>query len=258
MPCAPPSTPPWCQPCAPPAPQHRYRKGAATVVPTQNIVALAISKIFLPPVVAVFLPGGKRPCRAASQRRKRRSEWWQRRLAAVLCGGMGEGQLFNEHRKTQRVRATEFTAPGESPPFAARAPPSLCLVTARSVARKMVAAAPRCGAMARNGSVGRIQLTPLNSTRERAGIHRTGRNAAFRHAQATELVPRHSAVHGAQDGGGGDLLRRCAAEWERGQNSNSLDLFGSRKSCCRLLALGASAVRLLLLLCTLPPVVMKA
>ena len=122
----------------------------------------------MPPVVAVFLLVGEKPCRAASQRRKRRSEWWQRRLAAVLCGGLGAPAVFNEHHKTQRVRATEFTAPGESPPSAARAPPSLCLVTARSVARKMVAAAPRCGAMARNGSVGRIQLTPLNSTRERS------------------------------------------------------------------------------------------
>jgi hypothetical protein len=55
-----------------------------------------------------------------------------------------------------------------------------------------------------------------------ARIHCTGQIAAFRRAQANELVPRHSEVRGAQDGGGGASLRRHGAEWERGQNSNSL------------------------------------
>ena len=72
----------------------------------------------------------------------------------------------NAHRKTQRVRA-ERPNPVRSPPFAARTPPSLCLVTARSVARRMVPVAHRCGAVARNGCVCRIQLSPLSSTREK-------------------------------------------------------------------------------------------
>ena len=52
-----------------------------------------------------------------------------------------------------------------------------------------------------------------------ARIHCTGQIAAFRRAQATELVPCHSEVRGAQDGGGGASLRCHGAEWEGGNFS---------------------------------------
>ena len=83
----------------------------------------------------------------------------------------------------------------------------------------MVAAAPCCGAVRRNGSGGSFQRTPQNSTRESFGIHRTGRIAAFRDSRATQLVPCHSGVRDAQGGGGGASLRCHGAEWEGGNFS---------------------------------------
>ena len=56
-------------------------------------------------------------------------------------------------------------------------------------------------------------------THESDGIHGTGRNAAFRRAHATQLVPGHSGVRGAQGGGGGASLRCHGAEWEGGNFS---------------------------------------
>ena len=55
--------------------------------------------------------------------------------------------------------------------------------------------------------------------RVRAEATEPGQIAAFRGPHATQLVPRHGKVSGAQDGAGGASLRCCGAEWLRVQNS---------------------------------------